>query len=87
MLSLVCIGDVDLINSERDMKDSLYSVDSCLNRRILEKLQSSRCIQLQGSLAQKIFQSKQREQFLGLHEEGFEFLISSVIQDMLFKAE
>lgn len=40
-----------------------------------------------GITGTKILQSKQREQFLGLHEEGFEFLISSITQDMLFKAE
>lgn len=40
-----------------------------------------------GITGTKIFQSKQKEQFLGLHEEGFEFLISSITQDTLFKAE
>lgn len=40
-----------------------------------------------GITGTKIFQSKQREQYLGLHEEAFEFLISSVTQDTLFSAE
>jgi len=40
-----------------------------------------------GITGTKIFQSKQREQFLGLHAEGFEFLISSMRQEMYFKAE
>lgn len=40
-----------------------------------------------GITGTKIFQSKQREQFLGLHEERFEFLISSITQDTLLKAE
>lgn len=40
-----------------------------------------------GITGTKIFQSKQREQFLGLREEGFEFLISSITQDTLFEAE
>ena len=37
-----------------------------------------------GITGTKIFQ---REQFLGLYEEGFEFLMSSITQYMLFKAE
>jgi len=40
-----------------------------------------------GITGTEIFQSKQREKFLGLHEEGFEYLISSIIQDMVFEAE